>query len=354
MLSSRTYIAVPPGATIKDQLDYRGMSQKEFAARMNMSQKHISKLINGEVQLTPETAVLLETVLSVPAEYWNRLEASYREKLIKVKAENEMDEDIQIAKDLPYSEMAKLGWIEGTRDPKEKVIRLRRYFELVNLMLLGDGRITNIACRRLAITEKSDLALIAWAQEAKLKARDIKTSRLDVKKIQNVIPNIRRLTVLASKEFIPKLNAILADCGIALVYLPHLKGSFLQGATFLDGNRAVIGMTSSGKNADIFWFSLFHEIAHIVLGHVGKAEGTTAEEENAADTWAMNMLISEEDFNSFRDKHDYSKRSVVTYAENIGIAPGILVARMQHEELIAHSMLNDLKAKYEIEVSAGE
>lgn len=351
MLSSRTYIAVPPGATIKDQLEYRGMSQKEFAARMNMSQKHISKLINGEVQLTPETAVLLETVLSVPAEYWNKLEAGYREKLIKVRLENEMEEDIQIAKNLPYSEMVKLGWIEGTRDPKEKVIRLRRYFELVNLMLLGDGKITNIACRRLAITEKSDLALIAWAQEAKLKARDIKTSRLDIKKVRNAIPSIRKLTVLDSEDFIPKLNAILADCGIALVYLPHLKGSFLQGATFLDGNRAVIGMTSRGKDADIFWFSLFHEIAHIVLGHIGNEDGTTDEEEKTADTWATNTLISEEDFNRFRCNNDYSKKSVASYAESLGIAPGILVGRMQHEGLIEYSMLNDLKAKYEITAS---
>ena len=56
MIRSRNYIAVPPGATVKEQLDDRGMSQKEFAARMGMSEKHISHLINGSVQLTPETA----------------------------------------------------------------------------------------------------------------------------------------------------------------------------------------------------------------------------------------------------------------------------------------------------------
>ena len=350
MLKSKTYIAVPPGATIREQLEYRGMSQKEFAVRMNMSEKHISKLINGEVQLTPETAVLLETVLSVPAEYWNRLEANYREKLIKVKAENEMDEDILIAKAFPYGEMAKMGWVPETTNAQEKVSYLRKYFELVNLMLLGDGRITNIACRRLAITDKSDLALIAWAQEAKLKARDIKTTRLDLKKLQSSLLDIRNLTNLAQEVFFPKLNKILADCGIALVYLPHLKGSFLQGATFLDGNRAVIAMTSRGKDADKYWFSLFHEIAHIVLGHLGKTSGTTEEEEHAADKWAANMLISEEAFKIFCDMKDYSKKAVVAYADNIGVAPGILVGRMQHEGLIDHSKLNDLKEKVELEV----
>ena len=83
---SRCIIATPPGATIKEQLKDRGMSQKEFAARMDMSEKHISKLINGEVQLTPEVAVRLEMVLGVPAKFWNNLEAIYREKLIKPEA----------------------------------------------------------------------------------------------------------------------------------------------------------------------------------------------------------------------------------------------------------------------------
>ena len=65
MVKSRSYIATPPGATIKEQLNDRGMSQKEFAARMDMSEKHISRLINGDVQLTPETAVRLEMVLGM-------------------------------------------------------------------------------------------------------------------------------------------------------------------------------------------------------------------------------------------------------------------------------------------------
>ena len=79
MVRSRTYIATPPGATIKEQLQDRGMSQKEFAVRMNLSEKHISRLINGEVQLTPDVAIRLETVLGVPASFWNNLEVIYRE-----------------------------------------------------------------------------------------------------------------------------------------------------------------------------------------------------------------------------------------------------------------------------------
>lgn len=90
MVRSRSYFATPPGATIKEQLNDRGMSQKEFATRMDISEKHISRLINGDVQLTPDVAVRLEVVLGVPVKFWNNLEAIYREKLVKVEAENAM------------------------------------------------------------------------------------------------------------------------------------------------------------------------------------------------------------------------------------------------------------------------
>ena len=73
MVKSRSFIATPPGATIKEQLIDRGLSQKEFALRMGMSEKHISKLINGDVQLTPEVAVRLEMVLGVPAKFYIKL-----------------------------------------------------------------------------------------------------------------------------------------------------------------------------------------------------------------------------------------------------------------------------------------
>lgn len=350
MVRSRSYIATPPGVTIKEQLNDRGMSQKEFAARMDMSEKHISKLVNGDVQLTPETAVRLEMVLGVPAKFWNSLEAIYREKLIKAEAENAMDADVEMAKQFPYSEMAKFGWVPETRDAKEKVVYLRKYFEVVELSLLGSDLITRIACRRLAITDKSDLALMAWAQEAKIKARDIQTAPINMKGLIAAMPEIRKMTVLKPKDFCPQIKKCLADCGIALIFLPHLKGSFLQGASFMDGNKIVVGLTARGKDADKFWFSLFHELAHIVLGHVGQPNGTSEEDERAADKWSGDTLITYEDFEQFKSGRDYSERSVLRFAKDLGIAPGIVVGRMQLEGMIEYSMLNNLKEKYEIAI----
>lgn len=226
---SRTYIATPPGTEIKEQLDYRGMTQKELAARMDMSEKHISRLINGEVILTPETAVKLEIVFGVPASFWNRYEALYRETLIKVDEENSIDEDADIAKKFPYSEMASYGWVPETRKLQEKVINLRKFFGVVNLSLLDNEQIMCIACRRLAVSDRSDLALMAWAQEARIQSENISVSSLNLKKLMTDLDVIRKMTTEEPKDFCPKLKKELADCGIALIFLPHLKGSFLQG-----------------------------------------------------------------------------------------------------------------------------
>lgn len=347
MVRSRSFIATPPGATIKEQLNDRGMSQKEFAARMDMSEKHISKLINGEVQLTPDVAVRLETVLGVPAKFWSNLEAIYREKLIKAEEENSMEADEILARQFPYQEMAKFGWVTETRNSREKVIYLRKYFEVVQLSLLENNQITKIACRRLAVTDKSDLALLAWAQEAKIRARDIETAPINIKKLISIVPQIRKMTVLRPEEFCSKIQNILIECGIAMVFLPHLKGSFLQGASFMDGKKIVVGLTSRGKDADKFWFSLFHELAHIVLGHVGQANGTTDQDERDADWWSGNVLIPQEQFEEFKYHFDYSAISICSFAEKLGIAPGIVVGRLQNEGYIKHNMLNELKDHYE-------
>ena len=348
MNKSKTYIATPPGATIKEQLKDRGLSQKEFATRMDMSEKHISKLINGDVQLTPEVAVRLEMVLGVPAKFWNNLESIYRDKLIKVKNENEMDVDIELLKKFPYKDMEKLQWIQNTSKTEEKVINLRKYFEVVSLTLLEEPQINRIACRKLNDSKKSDFALLSWAQKAKLEAREIDVQPINIKLLNEKIPEIRIMTKDLPEEFTRELKNILANCGIALVFLPHIKGSGLHGATFYDGKKIIVGLTVRGKDADKFWFSLFHELAHIVYGHIGQIDGTTKEDEEKADFFAQNTLIPKSEFSLFISNRDFSKKSIINFSNKIKIDEGIIVGRLQKEGYIKYYLFNELKTKYEI------
>lgn len=347
-MRSRSYIATPPGATIKEQLADRGMSQKEFAARMDMSEKHISRLINGEVILTPDVAMRLEMVLGLPAHFWNNLESIYREKLLMVQAENAMDEDAEIAKKFPYNEMSKNGWVEATLKSSERVIALRKFFEVVKLTMLESALIPGIACRRQSVTEKADFALLAWAQRAKLEARYIETKPINLKQLERAIPKIRKMTSISPEEFCPALCETLADCGIALVFLPHIGGSFLHGATFYDKNKIVVGLTVRGKDADKFWFSLFHEMGHILYGHINKIDGTTEAEEREADNFAKEILIPTESFKSFLSNGRFDGEAMELFADQIGIDVGIVVGRLQKEGYIQYNRYNELKTKYSL------
>lgn len=347
MRESKTYIATPPGETIKEQLEDRGMSQKEFSQRMGMSEKHISRLINGEVQLTQEMAYRLETVLGVPARFWNNLEAIYREKMVKIEEENDMQDDIQLAKNYPYREMVKNGWLPEETEPEKRVAALRRFFEVARLTLLSNERLLpGIACRRQSVTEKADYALICWAQKARLEARKAHTQKVDLKGLEQQLGCIRRMTTEAPEKFCPELIALLANHGIALVLLPHIGGSFLHGATFQEKDKIVMGMTIRGKDADKFWFSLFHEIGHILLGHLNQPGGTTLEDEKEADRFAGDTLIPPEDFDRYTWKGNFSKTAIQKFAEELGIDPGIVVGRLQKERYIKFSWCNDLKTQY--------
>lgn len=351
MMKSRSYIAIPPGATIKEQLEDRGMSQKEFASRMGMSEKHISRLINGEVRLTYDVAYRLEMVLGLPSSFWNNLEAIYREKIVKVEAENALDADKILAHRFPYNAMSKYGWVPNTRKGRERVIHLRKFFEVVKLENLNNSELLPcIACRRQSITERADFALIAWAQKAKIEARNISTSPINLEKLVVELPNIRAMTTMNPDKFCWQLVELLSRCGIALVFLPHIGGSFLHGATFYDAKKIVIGLTVRGKDADKFWFSLFHEIGHILLGHLNQEAGTTCEDEEAADVFARDMLIPKEDFDDFVRRKSFTRNSICTFAAQICVDPGIVVGRLQKYGYIDFSWHNDLKTKYEINV----
>lgn len=349
MIASKTYIAIAPGATIKEQLINRGMSQKEFAIRMDFTEKHISHLINGEVNLTSEVANRLEMVLGIPAKFWMNLESIYRDKLILIEKENQMSADIELSKKYPYAEMASKGWVEKTIDKFQKVWNLRKFFEVVDLGLLEkEAFCQNVACRKLSHTDKSDIGLLVWVQKVKIESRTKEVNASNIKLLNDSLPTIRKMTNQNPDIFCKSLDSLLASCGVVLLYVPHLKGSGIHGATFIEGKKIIIGMTARCKDADRFWFSLFHEIGHIILGHINKTTEITKAEEDEANQFAQDILIPPEPYNVFVFENEKTKNSIIKFAKKIDIDPGIVLGRLQNDGFVKHSSFKELKKQYEI------
>ena len=347
-MRSRTFIATPPGATIKEQLEDRGMTQKEFAIRMDMSEKHISQLINGDVQITPNVALRLESVLGIPASFWIKLENIYQEKLARASEEIAMDNDKEIARHMPYSEMVHLGWIETARSIEDKVRNLRKFFEVASLGIIENLMIPGIAYRKVSENSQKDYLLAVWAQKARLEARNQIVSRINLQKLSCSIPKIRALTLDPPSVFCSKLLKIMSECGIAIVFLPHIKSSFLHGASFYDGGKIIMALSVRTHYADSFWFSLFHEIDHILEGHISINHILIHEDEVHADNFAKNSLIPFKDYSEFTSLSSFSSSAVKSFAKKVGIDPGIVVGRLQKENYIKWEQLNNLKKHYDI------
>lgn len=350
---SRTIFAIPPGETIKEQLEARRMTQKEFALRMDMSEKHISQLINGEVRLTPNTAIRLESVIGLSASFWLNLEAYYETQKQKADAENELDADIELAKKMPYAEIACLGWIDSAKKITDKVKNLRRFFEVAHLGVIERLKIPGIAYRMVGENDKSDYVLAVWAQKARLLAREVDVSPINIQGLKRILSEVRKLTIREPSEIEVPLKKYYGDCGIALVFLPHLKGSFLQGASFLDGKKIVLALTLRGVYADKFWFSLFHETGHIIEGHINKSYGADKDDEAQANKFAQDILIPPEIYAEFLSQKDFTRTSVEKFAAEVGIDAGIVVGRLQSDGEIDFSQLNELKRHYSFREDKG-
>ena len=72
-------IAIPPGEYLAEEIEARGISQKELARRMGRPVNTINEIINGKKAITAETALQLEAVMpEIPARFWLQLETDYQ------------------------------------------------------------------------------------------------------------------------------------------------------------------------------------------------------------------------------------------------------------------------------------
>lgn len=341
-------VAIAPGETIKENMLFLGMNQKELAARLGITQKHLSNIMHGSAPITYETALKLESVIGASAQFWLNLETNYQLNQARLKAQENLDEDLEILKRIPYKAMSDNGWIEKTTDRKERVFKCRAFFGVANLSSVKVSY--NVAFRKhKALKNISDYGVYSWLRKTEIEGLRIDTQRFDRRKLQSLIPDFRALTLVEPDVFYPKMVELCAECGVALVLVNYIPNTSICGATLWRNDRAILALSNKGKRADIFWFTFFHELAH-VLQHQGKSFHISYSEEDEADDGARNYLISAKDYKTFIENYPYTVKShIVSYSEKIGIAPGILVGRLQHDGYLEPQYCNDLRPLFEIE-----
>ncbi len=339
-------LAIPPGEYLEEVLAEKQLNQAELARRMGRPAQAVNEIIKGEKAITPETSIQLEKVLGVPAYLWAGLEAEYRLILANAAEAEQAKKEQELLANFPYLELSKLELVEQTRDPLARVQNLRRFFAVASLFNLKSVRQYSPAFRQSAKKEINHEALATWLRAGAVMAEQIQCESYCKTTLLTRLADIRALTLESDpNKFMPQLKSIMQQCGIALVVIQHFKKTYVTGATFwLNSDKAVIMMSLRGSWADIFWFSLFHELGHVVLHdkkrtflESGEPDSEWKKQEGEADVFAQKTLIPLKEFQVFRQKNDFSSARIGCFAKSISIAAGIVTGRLQHEKLLPYT-----------------
>lgn len=342
-------IAIPPGEFLAETLESLGLTQAELARRAERPPQAINEIVRGTKEITPDTALQFERVLGVPAHIWTRLEADYRYIKARLEDQERLKQEVPAAKCYPYAVIARHGWVKRTHHPLDQVRELLGFFGVASLHQVHAHA---TAFRRSAKVAASPEALAAWLRQGEREGQEIATSAFSADRLRETLPEIRALTPQRPETFQARLTRLLADSGVAVVVIPELPRTGAHGATrWLRPEKALVQLSVRYRWADIFWFSLFHELGHLLLHRRRvvfiEKNGDKSREEREADQFAMDRLIPPTAYADFvaRGVHQ-SPSAVRAFAQQHGIAAGIVVGRLQHDRHVPHSHLNDLRSRF--------
>ncbi len=348
-------LAIPPGETLAEELEVRGMTQRELAARLGRPAQVVNEIINGKKAITPDTAIGLAKVLGIEAQFWINLEADYQMTLALARDKKALADQEQWLSEYPVREMIKLGWISAGRDKASRLKALMNFFEVASIepkvyqAAIG-FRITEAAQRKV-----SPGALAAWLRQGELDAQKMDTADYNEEMFRNALITIRGMTEQPPQEFVPAMQTLCAEAGVALCVVQELPKVGATGvARWLTDRKALMQLNIRGKQADIFWFSFFHEADHILDHRTQRrilidglaADPDMAEIEAEADQFAADFLIPPDDWRDFCHAGYFTLPAVLEFAQSVGIAPFIVVGRLQKEKWIRYNQLTGLKQRY--------
>jgi HTH-type transcriptional regulator/antitoxin HigA len=338
-----------PGETLLEMLEERGMPQSELAERTGRPKKTINEIIKGKATITPATALQLERVLGTPASFWNNREQLYRESLARQAERASLEGQVSWLSQFPIKEMIGLGWLSGSDDLVVLLEQVLTFFGIASPTQWNRVWESNIAYRQSPAFESDPFAVSAWLRKGEIEAQQINCDPYDSDRFISALGVVRELTVQPPEVFQSKTIRVCAEAGVAIAFVPEIPKVRASGAArWLSQNKGFIQVNLRYKTDDQLWFTFFHEAGHI-LKH-GKRDifiedgGDHDEKEEEANKFAADFLIPSSEYRNFiPHTGHYSKPEIAEFATRIGIAPGIVVGRLQHDGKIPPQNCNDLK-----------
>ncbi|MGO8870637.1 MAG: ImmA/IrrE family metallo-endopeptidase [Acidimicrobiales bacterium] len=339
----------PPGDTLRDLLTELNLSQAELATRAGLSTKHVNQIMQGQAPITLETAIILERITGMPAAFWNRREADYREGLLRTKLTTLNAEDEAWLKSLPVKELQSRKHIPMEKDNGRLFDAVLSFFGVADRAAyerVWRGPVASF--RRSPAFSSHPGAVVSWLRIAQIEAQPAKVEAFSASLFREVLKEIRSLTAHGDPN---RMVEMCAAAGVVVVFVPEVKGCRISGAAWWTSpSRGVIALSDRYKKDDFFWFTFFHEAAHLLL-HSKKEtfvdDGTDDDLlEDEANRFAEEFLIPSDRAKQLRTLN--TDAEVETFAQSIGVAPGIVVGRMQHDKIWDYKRGHRLKRSMHI------
>ncbi len=345
-----------PGRFLKEQLNDRGLTQHDFAHRMQRPPQVINQIVREKKSITAETALGIEKVLGIEAKFWVNLQAIY-DLAVARQAEDEklLEREQQWLARFPLKEMIRLGWLDlepGERDSRQ-LRELLKFFAVQSFGALQPS--TEAIGFRVTDNAKIDeWALRAWLRQGEREAEKQTVAVFDHGRFQEALHQIRMLTTGSPALSWPQMQQLCAEAGVALVAVSHLPKTGANGvARWLSRDKALIQLNLRYRWADIFWFTFFHEARHVLQHQTRRIfvdlprRDRTSPEEVETNRLASDLLIPPARYEQFVQDGSFSAEAVTEFADEIEIHAGIVVGQLQHDQKLPHSHLNDLRERWQ-------
>lgn len=341
-----------PGVYIKESLEAMEMTAREFSARTGISERTISAIINGNGDITFDIAYKLSLYFDNSINYWTNLQNQYNVYMIESKKEKELEEEWNLIKSV------KKYLLEGNYisidDGKTDIIYKCRQVVGVNSLLLLKKEDSFVCLKEQHTKNETDCFFQNfWIALALNEARKKEVISFNKSLLLSSLSEIRSMTVQDPIVFYPRLKEIFHNCGVSFVLLPYLSKSNIYGATkWFSKDNVMLAISNRGGKADLFWFTLFHEISHVLMEHRRETLINMKDVlDDEADIKASEILIPKKQWDKFISNRIYTKESISIFASELGIHPCIVLGRLHKEKKVPYDRFNkDFNLQYQITV----
>ncbi|EEI90858.1 putative addiction module antidote protein HigA [Sphingobacterium spiritivorum ATCC 33300] len=350
-------IAFHPGETLTEKLEELKMGPKEFAIRTGKPEKTIIAILKGDSSITPEMAILFESVLKIPASFWIKRQFSFDEFKAREKRALTVEEAKDWAKRFPIADMVKCQWLNAKTKVEEKVEELFHFFGVSSPDAWKDyffNQQLKVAFRISLAHTKEPYAISAWIRQGEIQANRLNCGAYSEAKFKKTLKEIKTIMATQPDNFFEQLQQLCLACGVKVVYTPCIKKAPLSGATRWIDDNPLIQLTGRYKQNDRFWFTFFHEAGHILLH--GKKDifledidysDADLQKEAEANNFAVEWTFSNEQEEEVLNATPLTIENIEEFAKLFNTHPAMIIGRFHKKGLLHYAEGRDFFVKLE-------